>query len=515
MGSRRETGNELSYLCFFTFGAEFEVNVPPEIDDDPWAMRDAGGIYPTLEQPLLYIDTIEGVEPLDAQIGISPKITVPDALYGALFDQPDLSAENGGATCKVIAVPPLQTYAILDAAKVTNLPELLECSDLEHRCLFKGNAYDEMHNVAPWIVRLEESNSFTRSLFTRSDAPWHLWDQKPGVFFRSRRTLDELQRHFRKFTKVRDENDKWLYLRWWETSFWHLAASGYIGAVQQNLIAPIDVLVVPLEVPIFGDRWLLLHPEKKSVVGENRLDAAAMRDIRLTTNLYDCLLVLDGFARSRFKGLGFEQTTRFVRHALASAERFGLQYRDQTAYLMFLMNFLGSWFWFDPRFRKLAAILQSSELSSHRKIDELHTAFSRLAANFIGDDYGLYWSAIGKAEDKLPPMFESSASDEAILRVQVECHDRPEVLRMFPVAAFLERSRQAAEALEMNSSNGYQASVVLSYWFGTDYHRDPLFPWIKEKTAGHQSADARARAVIDYALKRMRKTRTMSGRDVL
>ncbi|MEP4929489.1 MAG: hypothetical protein ABJT31_17080, partial [Hyphomicrobiales bacterium] len=59
--------------------------------------------------------------------------TVPDALYEPLFGQPDDT--------------PLHTYAILDAAKFPNLPELLEVSGLVHRCLFKGDAFDELKDA--------------------------------------------------------------------------------------------------------------------------------------------------------------------------------------------------------------------------------------------------------------------------------------------------------------------------------------------------------------------------------
>lgn len=93
---------------------------------------------------------------------------------------------------------------------------MLEASGLEHRCLFKGNAYDELKNVAPWIARLEEGNAFTRNLFTRSSAPWHLWDTEPGIYIRAHGTLDEMWKHFRKFTKVKDEEGKWFYFRFWE-----------------------------------------------------------------------------------------------------------------------------------------------------------------------------------------------------------------------------------------------------------------------------------------------------------
>ena len=123
---------------------------------------------------------------------------------------------TGPADGDASAVPPMQTYAILDAAKVVNLPELLGTSQLEHRCLFKGAAYDELKNVAPWIVRLEDGNDFTRRLFTGPEGINGLWDKEPGIYVRSCATLDEMWRHFRKFTRVQDESGKWFYFRYYE-----------------------------------------------------------------------------------------------------------------------------------------------------------------------------------------------------------------------------------------------------------------------------------------------------------
>ena len=137
-----------------------------------------------------------------------------------------VAAEIEAAGGEGAAVPPMQTYAILDAAKVTNLPELLERSGLEHRCLFKGAAYDEMKNVAPWVVRLEEDNAFTRNLFTRSNANWHLWDSEPGIYIRCRASIHGLWRHFRKFTRVQNPAGKWYYLRFWDKSVLNAARRG-------------------------------------------------------------------------------------------------------------------------------------------------------------------------------------------------------------------------------------------------------------------------------------------------
>lgn len=169
------------------------MSIPPDKETyDHWTLLPScvAAVQLEADPPALQVATIEGVEPLDSQIGAFPKKTVPDALHDALFGPLELTAaEIEAAGGDAAAVPSMQTYAVLDAAKVTNLPELLERSGLEHRCLFKGAAYDELKNVAPWIVRLEENSAFARNLFTQSEANWHLWDKEPGIYVRGRVSL--------------------------------------------------------------------------------------------------------------------------------------------------------------------------------------------------------------------------------------------------------------------------------------------------------------------------------------
>lgn len=214
--------------------------------DDPWlAVASPPGEAASEAAPSgLQIEAIENVVPLDAQIGAVVKKTVPDALYDALFGQPAPSpAEIEAAGGDPAAVPPMQTYAILDAAKVTHLPEVLEDSELEHRCLFKGKAYDDLKNVAPWIVRLEDGNTFTRNLFTSSDAYWHLWDNEPGIYVRSRASLDDMWRHFRKFTKIKDEAGNWFYFRFWEPRWLRTVLRDMDGDGSERFLSGITRLV--------------------------------------------------------------------------------------------------------------------------------------------------------------------------------------------------------------------------------------------------------------------------------
>lgn len=208
------------YIEVYVDFADVEmVTYHPHESDDPWLFRPDSRALQSPNPPKLQVDCIEGVEPLGVQFGEVEKKTVPEKLHDALFGQLAVtdSKIKPADTDPLVALP-LRTYAIIDAGKVTNLPALLAGSQLEHRCLFRGDAFDELKEVAPWIVQLEEGHSFTRNLFTRSEASWHLWDNEVGFYIRSRRTLNEMWRHFRKFTRVQDESGRWLYWRFWESS---------------------------------------------------------------------------------------------------------------------------------------------------------------------------------------------------------------------------------------------------------------------------------------------------------
>ena len=161
---------------------------------------------PPAQQQAASIQVIEKLQPLSVGFDPGPQAQVPAALHPALFGTPAGDAPD----------MPLSTCAVLDGAKIANLPEMLATSGLAHRCLFKGAAFDELHSVAPWIVELKATDRFTGYLFTRGTAPWHLWDAEPGIFLRTRASIDDIWRHLRKFTRLPDGAGGWVYWRFWE-----------------------------------------------------------------------------------------------------------------------------------------------------------------------------------------------------------------------------------------------------------------------------------------------------------
>ncbi|QOL80523.1 DUF4123 domain-containing protein [Pseudooceanicola spongiae] len=186
------------------------------------------------------IDVIPDFAPLGPQFGVASPLTIPPALRDLLFSEGPLMADQRS----------LNTFAVLDAARVFGLVESLEDSGLEHGCLFQGKAADDFRDVAPWIVRLEQNNRFTRSIFTEGEGSSDLWDRDASLLLRSPMSLEALRRHFRKFTKVRDTEGKWFYLRFWTESFWAAIAStpDLMGhPIAAGLLQDISLLILKVE----------------------------------------------------------------------------------------------------------------------------------------------------------------------------------------------------------------------------------------------------------------------------
>ena len=163
----------------------------------------------------LSIEELEAVEPLDSQASSWPMKDVPDALYEPLFGEPlfgqiEPNSEAHTHVAHSQSIPPIKTYAILDAAKTQfGLTEFRNCA-MPFRCLFKGDAAEELKDKAPYLIELEARNDFTRTLFTHNTnmpdemTTAHLWHKEPAIYIRSRADFYTLWRHFRKFTQIKD-----------------------------------------------------------------------------------------------------------------------------------------------------------------------------------------------------------------------------------------------------------------------------------------------------------------------
>lgn len=185
----------------------------------------------------LNIDVLTDIVPLDAQTGVFPLKCVPDGLVDALFGEHAPTDAEIAQYGTGSGMPPMKTYAILDAAKLTGGFGEFGSGDDPFRCLFKGEAEETLQDVAPYLFELTPESTMTRRLLTYDPAiadtltSAHLWHADACIFIRTRASMDDVWKHFRKFTHVQNEVEKWYYFRFWEAQ--HIAE--YFRALRADL----------------------------------------------------------------------------------------------------------------------------------------------------------------------------------------------------------------------------------------------------------------------------------------
>ena len=101
-------------------------------------------------------------------------------------------------------------YAILDGARHDLVYATVQACYLEHSCLYSGELPTELLITAPYLVRLEQGNSWTKTILNRA------WSNSWGIFLQTETSMTRLRRHLRTFLKVRDQRGKTLLFRYYD-----------------------------------------------------------------------------------------------------------------------------------------------------------------------------------------------------------------------------------------------------------------------------------------------------------
>lgn len=151
------------------------------------------------------------------------------------------------------------TFAVLDGAVLTNLPDRLAKSGLEYACLYSGKAAENLVEIAPYLVHLKAEEDLTRELLTDGDAPWQNWGEPIGLFLQSNSDLSDLRTHLRKFTRLpKWDTGTWVLFRFWQADI--LAGLALRGPydLTSALLHPsaISRALLPC-----GDRFVIVEPD--------------------------------------------------------------------------------------------------------------------------------------------------------------------------------------------------------------------------------------------------------------
>ena len=362
---------------------------------DPWTLNQSHDVSPQNPNGIELEEV--PIAPLGPQFGAAEPQSVPEDLFEPLFG--DVPSENE---------TPLGTFALLDGAKFPDLIETLEATDLDYRCLFKGDSFDEMADVAPWLVELPPNHTFTRSLFTHdpeNPMPWHLWTAEPGIYFRAHATLDDLWRHFRKFTRIQDEDGKWFYFRFWEPRAFREIVAQY---AHRGLFALKDELEIKSVIaPTIEHTTILRIPSVKRPEPDPKILPLSMRSAfdQSITNRFarDYAKTLEAAAPNQVKRLGLGTRApieQLVGSMVGYLQPLGFEKRSDIGRMSAMALFFGTHFLHDPR----VAALGQTHLMASTKLPSLR------AKNFDEALQNTQFATVVAENDALPNLVQQLRS---------------------------------------------------------------------------------------------------------
>lgn len=107
-------------------------------------------------------------------------------------------------------------FAVLDAATIPCLLEMLEEWGTPHQSLFSGIAAEETREYAPYLVELTGNSRALRKLLLPQDRLNGLRGSPGITFLSSNQGFEALRTHLRRFTKISDDLGKWYFFRFWD-----------------------------------------------------------------------------------------------------------------------------------------------------------------------------------------------------------------------------------------------------------------------------------------------------------
>lgn len=211
--------------------------------------------------------------------------------------------------------------------------------------------------------------------------------------------------------------------------------------------------------------------------------------------------------RKRFRGLGEAHTQGFVRHAIGLADHLRFPYIEDTQYIMFVMTFLGSYFYEDPRYKPLADTLALARAETSNRIDALHQEFVRFSNTYLSDDLSIYRAALTTFFEGLDNVNQADLQFAQVLDLFFHAYRNADLARdQFPVDAMTAHAREGARFLSIETPSGTALCLALALWMGSGFYKDYLYPWSRDCLANTQANSLpREMALRNYAIKRLRR----------
>ncbi|SFJ79000.1 DUF4123 domain-containing protein [Jannaschia pohangensis] len=401
---------------------------------------------------------------------------------------------------------PQATYAVLDAATIPVLPELLAAQDLPHVCLAKDGSGDILAAVSPWLVKLEPDTPLLRALFTKGEA--HMtcfWGTDAGIFLRSDAPLDKIANHLRALLKVRNTDGKMVWFRFWDPA----VIAAYLSAVTDwperidSLFASrflSDPTLIAVETGKARARVVVPSGARSRglpfTLTERDLAILALpQQGRMKSELADWLLRLDP---GRFRPFGPARRLAVAEHVALQGARYGFTFFEEYAHLLYRMTYLGGWFHLAPDFAPFTEALSPVRPA---RMPEMSADFPREYARLMPseEERTAILTRLAQAARNPRGRFNRAAPEE--LRALTAIAEG-----LLPKGAGPEAARsETRAALPDADIHGRALFYLLRLTCGPHPHGDPLYPAIREKGLATSATDVNLDTAADFYLRRLQR----------
>lgn len=426
------------------------------------------------------VDMLPDVSPLAADTDAD----LPDALAPILFQQ---DADT--------------VLAVLDAAKLPGLPEILVGAGLHHASLYQGQMAARLADVAPYLVALPRDATLLRRLLTRGTGPWDWWDKAAATFLDTSATLDGVREHLRRLVHIPDGQGGYAFFRFWEADL--LAAIAIADrpdfALPYRLFGPVDRFIAPQP---YWDRVMLItaNPTAPRPSGTGRI----VLDDPLRAILRD--VALNRFAKhladscaARFPALmdTVPPQTRFdfAQTCLAQARNLGMTKKAPATVWTEMCCLFGIGLVSDPQYAAIVRSVQGVQPTTQMQVAQgLYDWTCAFQTQAMGQQNACFKAALARIPDVLD-------APKTLAPASFLAHIWPEkcsFLGQKAVDDLIAVVAQQSSDLPILTLRQQRAYLALTFFLGHDCRQDPLFPWIGKSLADQSDPGGRlvSRALI-------------------
>ncbi len=142
------------------------------------------------------------------------------------------------------------TFSILDAARIFGEMETAQTLQTNFLNLYMGKGEEYLSSVAPHLFEYQPESEFGKWLLDKG------WGNSWGVFIETNDTLEELQKHFRKYLMVKTEEGREMYFRFYDPRVLRVFLPTCDAAKLKDFFGPVKVFGMEDEDPQFAVEFI-------------------------------------------------------------------------------------------------------------------------------------------------------------------------------------------------------------------------------------------------------------------